>query len=239
MSDTNELAVLANSLPANLRQRAADTIASDIARVGATGGKDTVRVTQDKKFELPDGTKVSELEAHIVDFVYSNTYYSKPFNRNQIVPPDCAAVSPSETTLEPFDAAPSVQAKSCAVCQQNQFGSALQGQGKACKNKVVLALLPTDPESMGDHDIWVVSLSATAIRPFNKYVKLLASQGIPVPWAKTRLSFDPEQTWATVRCDPVGAVDEGGVDILDQRKSEANERLMQAPDFTPRENNGG
>lgn len=225
-----DLAAMAGKLPAEVRKKLEENIASDIARIGSTGGKDIIRATQNKKFESPDGSTYDEFECHIVAFAYRNEYYPTAYNPKEITPPDCFAISQAESTLVPSDTSPKKQnPDNCAVCQHNQFGSSATGGGKACKNNVLLAILPTDPKTIEDHDILIVKLSPTAIRPFNKYVKDILGQNVPLNLAKTRVYFDETSAYASIRLEVVG-FNADHYEILEARKAEATTRLAEEPD---------
>lgn len=229
---SKDLAAMAGSLPAALRKKLEEDIAKDIARIGSAGGKDVIRATQNKKFEMPDGSTQDEFEAHIVAFAYRNEYYTSAYNPKEITPPACFAISEAESTLVASSNSPKIQnADSCAVCQHNQFGSSPTGSGKACKNNVLIAVLPTDPKTIEDHDIMVLKLSPTAIRPFNKYVKDILKQNVPVALAKTRVFFDPASSYASIRLDVVG-FNADHYEILESRKAEAQARLLEEPDVS-------
>lgn len=227
---SKDLAAMAGKLPAEVRAKLEADIAKDISRIGSTGGKDIIRATQNKKFELPDGSTQDEFECHIVAFAYRNEYYTSAYNPKEITPPECFAISESESTLIASENSPKVQnPDSCAVCQHNQFGSSPTGAGKACKNNVLIAILPTDPKTIAEHDVMVLKLSPTAIRPFNKYVKDILSQNVPVNLAKTRVYFDPSSAYASIRLEAVG-FNADHYDILEERKPEATLRLAEEPD---------
>lgn len=229
---SKDLAKMAGSLPDEVRKKLEEDIAKDISRIGATGGKDIIRATQNKKFELPDGSTQDEFECHIVAFAYRNEYYTSAYNPKEITPPECFAISPAESTLIASDNSPNKQNDdSCAVCQHNQFGSSPTGSGKACKNNVLIALLPTDPKTIEEHDIQVIKLSPTAIRPFNKYVKEILSQNVPINLAKTRVYFDPASAYASIRLEVVG-FNADHYEILEARKGEAEKRLAEEPDVS-------
>jgi hypothetical protein len=231
-STSKDLAAMAGKLPAAVRAKLEEDIATDIARIGATGGGDVIRASQDKKFESPDGTTYDEFECHIVAFTYRNEYYDTPYNAKEITPPVCFAISPSESTLIASDNSPTVQnPDSCIPCQHNQFGSSPVGAGKACKNNVLIAILPTDPKTIEEHDIMIVKLSPTAIRPFNKYVKEILSQNVPINMAKTRVYFDESSSYASIRLEVVG-FNADHYDILEARKDEATRRLAEEPDVS-------
>lgn len=227
---SKDLAQMANKLPAEVRKKLEEDIAKDIARIGSTGGKDIVRVLQNKKFEMPDGSAQDEFECHIVAFSYRNEYYTSAYNPKEITPPVCFALSDAESTLTPSENSPQKQSDgSCATCQHNQFNSSPTGAGKACKNNVMVAVLPTDPKTIEDHEIMILKLSPTAIRPFNKYVKEILGQNVPLNLAKTRIFFDPSVAYASIRLECVGFNAEH-YDILEERKPQATARLAEEPE---------
>lgn len=224
---TTDLAVLQNTLPADVRAALAAQVAGDISRLGAIGGKDTIRVTQDKKFELPNGDILDELTAVVVDFVYRNEYYVGAFNRKDIKPPVCFAISPASADMTPSPRAPQPQDKSCAECQWNQYGTSPMGDGKACKNTVMLAVLPAD--ATDDSPVWVIKTSPTAIRHFNSYVsKIARTAQVPVGAVMTKIFFDPANTYASLRFDVVGVNPKFAE--TSARFEEARARLLQVPE---------
>ena len=227
---STDLIAIQNMLPADVRAMLAQQVANDIGRLGAVGGKDAIRITQDKKFELPNGDLVDSIEAVIVDFVYRNEYYVGNFNRKQITPPACFAISPTATDLAPSDNSPMKQSPSgCSTCQQNQFGSSPTGDGKACKNTVYLAVMPAD--ATDETPIWVIKTSPTAVKHFNSYVsKIARSLQVPVSAVLTKLYFDPTSTFASVRFEPIGA--NPVFELTQARTNEARHRLMQEPDVS-------
>lgn len=227
---TTDLTTIQNQLPAEIRAMLAQQVAGDIERLGAVGGKDSIKITQDKKFELPNGDLVDEIEAVIVDFVYRNEYYVGTFNRKQITPPACFAISPVAADLTPSNNSPMKQSEGgCATCQQNQFGSSPSGDGKACKNTVYLAVMP--PDATPDTPIWVLKTSPTAIKAFNNYVsKVARSAQVPVTAVVTKLFFDPSSTYASVRFEAMGV--NPVFELSTKRRDEARHRLLQEPDVS-------
>lgn len=227
---TTDLTLLQNQLPADVRAMLAQQVAGDIERLGNIGGKDSIRVTQDKKFEFPDGTTVDEFDAVIVDFVYRNEYYIGAFNRKAVTPPACFAISPTAAGMGPSENSPVKQSEGgCATCQQNQFGSSPQGDGKACKNTVYLAIMPADAGP--DTPVWVMKTSPTAVKHFNAYVtKIARTAQVPVTAVVTKIYFDPSSTYASVRFDVAGA--NSNFAETSSRSGEARHRLMQEPDVS-------
>ena len=201
-------------------------------RIGSGGG-DAISVNNGKKlFVMPNGQEVEEFEALIVDFAYRNEYYMGAYNPKVITPPACFAVGASTAVLSPSANAPIPQNQSdCATCQQNQFGSSPNGGGKACKNTVILAILPPDEAELDSHDIWILKTSPTAIKPFNKYAAKISSMNLPIGVVRTRFYFDPDLAYASVRFDAL-AVEETCIDGVMERKEEASKRLMEEPDVS-------
>ena len=143
------------------------------AQVAAMAGKIAppsginIRITQDKKFQLPDGSKVEgPLDLVIVDFVSRNTFYEGTYDPNNITPPTCFAIHPELKQMAPSENSPIKQSDDCASCPMNQFGSS--GKGKACKNGRMLAVLPPDADA--DTPLWLLQVSPTALKGFDGFV---------------------------------------------------------------------
>jgi hypothetical protein len=229
---SHDLTAIQNLLPDEIRQQLAAEMAADVERLGSLGGKDAIRVTQDKKFELPNGDIQDELTGIVVDFVYRNEYYLSAFNRKEIRPPACFAINPDNSLLAPSDKSPLKQsdeeAGGCATCQQNQYGTSTSGDGKACKNTVLLAVLP--PDANEETPLWVVKSSPTAIKYWNQYVTKISRAKVPVRTVLTRMYFDPNSTYASLRFDLAGP--NPALALATARLEEARHRLMQEPDVS-------
>lgn len=162
-------------------------------RVAPAGGS-AIRVTQDKQFMLPDGTKTpGPLELVVVDFVAKNAFYEGKYDPKSISPPACFSLGQNPLKMSPSANAPRVQSTDCNMCQKNQFGS--DGDGKACKNSRVLAVLPPDADE--NTPMWTLSTSPTANKGFDGFVSSVARvfQMPPVGVIAT-VSFDENSTYA-------------------------------------------
>lgn len=160
----------------------------------APPGGNSIRVTQDKQFILPDGTKTpGPLELVIVDFTSKNSFYEGAFDPKNITPPACFAIGSNPLKMVPSKNAPLAQSTDCAGCPNNAFGSS--GDGKACKNCRVLAVLPPDADE--DTPMWLLSTSPTANKGFDGFVTSVARvfQTSPVG-VVTTVGFDPSVTYA-------------------------------------------
>jgi hypothetical protein len=224
---------MGNTLPAAIREKMAEAVAADLARLGSTGGKDAIRITQDKKFVFPDETSSDgPLDLIIVDFVYRNEYYPGAYNRKEAVAPTCFAVSPAQIALIPTTNSPKVQSPDggpCNTCQWDKYGSSAQGEGKACKNTVFMAVMP--PDATEDSQMFVIKTSPTGIRHINQHVaKIGRAVNLPVWGIITKLYFDPAVSYPSLRFDIVGP--NPIMELTMQRSEEARHRLLQEPDFT-------
>lgn len=209
----------------SLKEQMAAELASLSQRTNpATGSK--IKVTK-TGFKFPDGTEAESFEAVVVDFITAHNFYPGKYDPKNIVPPVCAARGEIPTAMTPFEKSPDMQSESCSACPMNQFGSA--GDGKACKNSRVLAILPPDAED--DTAIWLLEISPTAIKGFDGYVGSVARQfQLPPVGVITTFSLDPSVDYAKVVCGNPQPNENLAVHYA--RKQEARDVLMVEPDMT-------
>ena len=162
-------------------------------RVAPPSGN-SIRVTQDKQFLLPDGTKTpGPLELVIVDFTSKNSFYEGAFDPKAISPPACFSIGQNPLKMVPSDNAPVAQSTDCSSCPMNQFGSA--GTGKACKNSRLLAVLPPDADE--NTPMWTLATSPTANKGFDGFVTSVARVfQMPPVGVVTTVGFDENETYA-------------------------------------------
>jgi uncharacterized membrane protein len=88
-----------------------------------------------------------EVQFVVLGHMHENAMYSGPWDPNNLRAPVCWAVGQvdskqSNTDMKPnADIVDDAQNESCYGCPMNEFGTAQQGQGKACKNTTRIALL--------------------------------------------------------------------------------------------------
>lgn len=223
---TGGAVVDANAIREALRKQAQDIG----QRTQAPGGNKIMPVPGN--FKLPDGSKVPELKAVIVDFVTVHNFYEGAFDPKNIVPPGCFAVGTNPKDMAPVAESPNLQAENCQICPMNEFGS--QGEGKACKNGRRLALLPAnDAGDDVDHEaeLLILDVSPTAIKGFDGYVQSLArTYQLPPVGFITTIGLDPSVEYAKVVFSdpqPIQSLAEAM-----GRQVEAKDMLMQKPDFS-------
>lgn len=195
----------------------------------ATGA--VIRVTQDKQFALPDGTKTRDpLRLVIVDFQSMNRYYPNGYDKDNITPPACAAIGEIPINLVPFKNSPERQADTCKDCEKNAWGSDPNGgKGKACKNTRILAVLPPDADD--DTPMWVLTVSPTAIKGFDGYVNSLQTKLQSAPFmVTTEVSFDDGVDFPSLKFGDPELLEDASV--FAARIDEANKLLTVEPDFS-------
>ena len=156
----------------------------------------SIRVSQSKEFQLPDGQRTRDpIHLVIVDFVSRNNYYTSAYSKDEVSPPACFAIGSNPQTLIPSENSPEKQCGSCAACPMNQFGSA--GAGKACKNERVLAVLPA--YATEESPLWLLKVSPTAIKGFDAFIRTVGtSLQLPPVGVICTVGFDPNKDFPSL-----------------------------------------
>ena len=202
--------------------------AAAVAGKTAPAAGNYIRVTQDKHFLLPDGTKTpGPLELVIVDFASVNKFYEGAFDAKNITPPACFSLGADPKNMVPSANAPLPQASDCQGCPMNQFGSA--GDGKACKNSRVMVVLPPDADE--DTPLWMLATSPTANKGFDGYVSSVARTfQMPPVGVVTTVGFDSSVTYAKLTFSD--AEPNANLAVHFGRQEEAQAMLAVEPDVS-------
>ncbi len=183
--------------------------------------------TKGKAFNLPNGSSSDgPLTCVILDWVTANTYFEGIYNPKDIKPPVCFAISAEPAKAVPSDKAPKQQSKLCADCPKNEWGSDPQGgKGKACKNTRRLLIVPTDATEKTQP--WIISVSPTGLKYFDKYVNTLADMGVHPLEVTTEIKFEPNDDYPSLRFE-VGAK-HSALNVMWHLKGAGQEILHQEP----------
>lgn len=220
------------SLPVNINDEMAAEVAALQSRLAAPSG-DRISCTLNKTFKTPDGQESSDpMRVIIVDFVSFNTYYPERYDPNNIVPPTCFALGLEPTGLIPSSNSPDNQnPEGCSSCWANQWGS--NGKGKACGNTKLLAVLPAIDDLSEETPMWILRVSATAIKGFDAYVGSVARAfQRPVRAVSTLIGFDPHSDYAKLVFGNPEPISNQHLLIAHSRREEAMARLMTEPDVS-------
>lgn len=190
----------------------------------------TIKLTKDKKFQLPNGQKVDgPLELVVVDFVSRNKFYDRAFDSNNPVPPACFAIHAEPKQLVPSDNSPEKQSDDCNSCPLNQFKSGANGKGKACKNTRYLAVLPPDADA--DTELWFLEVSPTGLKSFDGFVNsTMRSFQMPPISVVVDVDFDPDSDFQTLTFGNVRPNENLAVHFA--RQAEAIDQLTQEIDVS-------
>lgn len=198
------------------------------ARLLAPSG-DKIKISN-KQFTLPGGDVLDFLDVVVVDFIYFNTYYEGAYDVNNIVPPNCFALHEEQKQMAPSANCPDKQCESCAGCWANEFASS--GKGKACQNRVLIAVLPTDanPET----PFSILDISPTAVKGFSSYLQSVVRGLQKFPHqVVTHIECNPALKHdVALFSDPQEIEDEEFVEMVTGRIGEAKERLATEPDVS-------
>lgn len=209
-------------------QNIKDQMNAELAELGSTVAPPASRKisTAGKKFTLPDGTAhPGPLTCVVLDHTNFNAYYKKAYDPQNPVGPDCFALSKVISDMAPHEQAPEAQNEDCATCPMNKFQSAAQGKGKACRNKVRLAIAPSDCDP--EDDPMTLEASPSSIKTWNSFVSKLKQQGILPVQAVTEISFDEHSPYPVLVFKVKEMHDE--LEKFWGLKERAQEMLMQPP----------
>lgn len=210
---------------------AQETLSQEAANITdqiSQGGGNKIKLS-DKQFTFTDGTvDDGPIQVVIVDFVSTNSFYANNYDPNNPEPPICFAVGKNIKEMVPSPNSPEPQAKTCAECPMNQFGS--EGNGKACKNRRKLALLGPD-DTAPDAELMVMEVSPTGLKRYDGYVGTVAKlHQVPPIGVVTEIGFNPDVTYSslTFKFDGVNE----NLEAHFARREEAEALLMVEPDFS-------
>lgn len=180
------------ALPAALQDEFAEHINRDKASAtGANTGweffKTAGGVLRYGEDEWPEDVPLVVLNA-----VHQNAYFAEAYDPANPVGPTCAAIDTEGDQLKmvPIDG-PNKQAESCAECPLNAFGS--NGRGKACKNSVVLTVLPfVDTQDYEGGAGARINVPPTSLKNWSQHARrVLDGMQRPLFSVATRISIDP------------------------------------------------
>lgn len=186
-----------------------------------------------KVFTLPDGSSDDgPLTCVILDWVTSFVYFKGIYNPKDPQPPACWSISAKTAGMFPSDNVTERQDVDkegnkdvgCAKCVQNEWGSGT-GAGKACKNTRKLLIVPVDADESTQP--WVVTVSPTALKHFDKYVNTMTDMGKHPIQVVTDISFDESEPYPSLRFKAVDTHDT--LELMWALKEAGNKLLYQEP----------
>ena len=165
----------------------------------------------------------------ILSYEFERSWYSKPYQPDVMAAPDCYSYDgevPHEKSKIP-------QSDRCSTCRLNEFGSAQNGKGKACKEGAKFAAIHADsldsPEKIATAAIVQGRLSVLNSKGFRTYTGYFEESGQPIWGSVTSLIVTPDsKSQYAVRCENIVAdLDDNDMDALALRVDEADKLLVQ------------
>ncbi len=182
----------------------------------------------------------NRLDCVVIGAVFEHAYYSKPFDPNNIVAPDCFALSIDGKDMVPHADVPEPQGTVCATCPMFAWGSDPKpnSKGKACKEKRKLALLPASAIKDGEimkAEMALMTVSVTNVRHWGNYVNQVSAEYGRPPWAMlTEISVTPHpKNQFQINYAARGVVSDQFLGDLEKRAQMALEALLTPYDMTP------
>ncbi len=216
-----------NTTPANIREQLSQEAANIQNQINAVGGSKIK--TTDKTFTFPDGTvDTGPIQLVILDFRSRNTLYEGKWDPKNPQPPSCFSIGTVIRDMEPSANSPEPQADDCSSCPMNQFGS--DGDGKACKNTRLLAVMP--PDATEEDEIYTLEVSPTALKRFDSYVATLSKMhGLPPVAFTTEVGFHPETTYSSLTFGNAEPLDDKELAVMMAKRTEARTILEAEPNL--------
>lgn len=154
--------------------------------------------------------KDNRLDIVILDFVLCNTYYPGKFDANNSKPPACYAFAREAEGMAPHEQVKNPQHGKCDGCEFNEFGSANEGRGKACKNSIRAACVAADgltAKNVSQAELRYIQVPVTSVPGFAGFVRqcgevlhkapfMVICEMAVVPDVKTQIkvTFNPKES---------------------------------------------
>jgi hypothetical protein len=148
---------------------------------------------EDNAFVYVGESLGDSLDVVILNYCFINAYYSAVYDPNDLQVPDCFAIALSEKDLKPLDVSQDKQYANCFHCPKNEFGSAITGKGKACRNRQKIAFIASvDVEKkFEDITVFYLKIAPTSLKNVaNYFAKLLKIIKLPIFAVQTQISLE-------------------------------------------------
>jgi hypothetical protein len=158
----------------------------------------------------------------------SKVFYLKGYDKDtsEGQKPDCY----SSDGVEPAADAQNKQAKKCATCAHNQWGSRISEKGatkgKACSDTVRMAVAPAGQIN----DAMLLRVPPASIKALGEYGQMLAKRGVGYNMVVTKVGFDLQAESPKLTFSPVGLLDdEGFAEVQEIAASDVVANILGAP----------
>ena len=186
------------------------------------GDDKTLITTQQDGEDVPARSlEVVILKAGPAGDKLSKVYYASGYTEGSDAKPLCYSndgIAPGVNATEP-------QAKSCATCPKNVWGSHVSEdgkKGKACSDSKRLAIAPAGQIN----DPMLMRVPAASLKALTAFGQQLAKRGVPYQAVVAKIGFDYSVAHPALTFKPVGFVDEGTLgEIKEAMESDLVKRI--------------
>lgn len=158
----------------------------------------------------------------------AKTFYMKKYEEGESdkTLPTCY----SQDGIEPSSNAQDPQAKKCAICPQNQWGSKVSDagkEGKNCQDNARIAV--SAPDNL---DPMLLRVPPASLKPLREMLKVIAARKVPYNAVVVKVGFDRESPSPKLTFKPVGLMDDKGyANVRDMYDSELVRAIVGLDDF--------
>jgi hypothetical protein len=211
-----------SNLPAFLKKVDRANLNADLTAHGGGGGFPVISikgkvfaVVRDGEREIQMNPKDPDSAATSLNVVLlkvnkgtSKVFYIKGYDKDSSEgqKPDCY----SNDGVEPAADAQNKQAKKCATCPHNQWGSRVSEKGatkgKACADAVRMAVAPAGQIN----DAMLLRVPPASIKAMVEYGQMLAKRGVEYNMVFTKIGFDLQAESPKLTFHAVGYLDDDG-----------------------------
>ena len=171
-----------------------------------------------------DGEPASSIEVVIVgrNPHRSKVYYASGYVEGSDAKPSCY----SNNGLTPEADAEQPQAKKCATCQHNQWGSRVTdsgAKGKACADSQRIAVAPIGMIN----DPMLVRIPAASLKALDAFGDTLVKRNVPYQLVATKIGFDYTVAHPQLTFKAIGLVDEAtAMEVAAISKSDVVQQII-------------
>jgi len=230
MSDM--VAIKSSKLPAHLQGKAKT---SNVFAAAVSAGGFPVVSIKGKVFHIQrgdertlltkpegDGEPAASLECVILaaNPNKSKVFYEGGYEEGSVSKPTCY----SNDGLAPATDAEAPQAKKCAVCPHNQWGSRITesgGKGKACSDSMRICITPAGMLN----DPMLLRVPAATLKTLGQYGSQLAKRGVDPHHVVTRIGFDYSVAHPALTFKAMRFVDEEELQMIGETQHDEAEMI--------------
>lgn len=226
-----------NKLPAYLKQQAANLNDELTSGVGqgfpylSIKGKNFTLIRGDERQLLTREVDGEDVPVNSINVVIlranknlSKIFYIKGYDEDESAgkKPDCF----SNDGVAPDPSSESPQAKTCASCPHNAWGSKVSEsgkKGKSCQDARRVAIARLDQLN----DPMLLRIPPATLKPLAEFGDMLKKRGVPMQAVVTKIKFDAEMATPKLEFKPVALLDEAQYnEALTQSQSDLVQQII-------------